>query len=509
MFLINRKEAVKNKQALASSDIKIGFDLKSLIKELKKEDLGLAGPIFDLKIAGWLLDPDQKDYSPEALSRRFLRRWAPESPELFSSLFDFLDKKIKEFELVKVFEEIEMPLVKVLAGMEERGIRVDKSVLTGLSRELAAEIKNLEEKIYKSAGSVFNLNSPKQLAEVLFEKLKIGQGPAPGQARYGASKKRSTEAQYLESLREKHPIVGLVLGYRELFKIKSGFVDPIIDYLGSDNRLRTTFNQVGTATGRLSSEKPNVQNIPIGTAWASKLRMAFEAAPGFSLAAFDYSQIELRILASVVKDKKLKKAFFDDQDIHKLTAGNVFNVNLDKVTPAMRQLGKTLNFGIIYGIGADAFARTAGLSRGEARDFIDEYFSDFPKVRIWQEEVKEQARTLGFVKNLNGRRRLFLEMASPASRYQHEEERAAINMPIQSLAADIIKMAMIKTFSLGDGVNLLLSIHDELLFEIKDDILNKTADLIKKTMEGVFKLDVPLKVDVKIGKNWGELIPHP
>ncbi|MFA5083852.1 MAG: DNA polymerase [Candidatus Paceibacterota bacterium] len=497
MFLTNKSEALENKDKLNSSELKIGFDLKSLIKELKNKNLELAGPIFDLKIAGWLLDPDQKDYSLEALSRRFLRRWTPDSREIFTALFDYFDKKIKEFGLVKVFEEIEMPLVKVLAEMEAKGILVDKAALANLKKELEKDIKNLEEKIYKLSGMVFNLNSPKQLAEVLFEKLKIGSG-----------KKRSTEAQYLTSLKQEHPVIGPVLEYRELFKIKSGFVEPIIGYLGRDSRLRTTFNQTGTATGRLSSEKPNLQNIPVGSAWASKLRSAFTAAPGFSLAAFDYSQIELRILASVSQDEKLKQAFFENQDIHRLTASQVFNVGLGEVTPAMRQLGKTLNFGIIYGMGANAFARTAGLDKEKARNFIDEYFSDFPEVQKWQEEVKAQARNFGYVKNLNGRRRWFLEMTSSLSRYQSEEERAAINMPIQGLAADIIKMAMIKTNQLGDGVRLLLSIHDELLFEIKDDILNKTVDLIKKTMEGVSKLDVPLKVEVKTGKNWGELKNH-
>lgn len=491
---MNKEEAVKNKKKLASAELKIGYDLKPLIKELKKENLELADPIFDLKIAGWLLDPDQKDYSLESLSRRFLRRWTPESREFFSDLFDFLDKKIKEFELIKVFEEIEMPLIKVLAGMEEKGILANKTALINLKKELEKEVKKLEEKIYKLSGSVFNLNSPKQLSEVLFEKMKIGKGG-----------KISTEAQYLNTLREGNPIIDSILEYREVFKIKSGFVEPIIDYLGSDNRLHTTFNQTGTATGRLSSEKPNIQNIPTGSVWASKLRGVFKTEPGFSLAAFDYSQIELRILASVSRDEKLKKAFFENQDIHKLTASQVFNVGLDEVTPAMRQVGKTLNFGIIYGMGAEAFARTAGLSKEKARNFIEEYFSDFPQVKIWQEEVKMEARTFGYVKNLNGRRRWFLEMTSPSSRFQSEEERAAINMPIQGLAADIIKMAMIKTFQLGEGVNLLLSIHDELLFEIKDDILEEKVGLIKKIMEDVFELDVPLKIGVKIGKNWGEL----
>ena len=501
LFLTNKEEAIREKQELSSSKLKVGFDLKPLVKELKKDNFELVGPFFDLKIAGWLIDPDQKDCSLEALNRRFFRRLIQEPKELFPPLFNYLEKKLQEFELTKVFEEVEMPLIGVLADMESLGIKVNKSILINLDQELAAEIKILEEKIYQLAGLVFNLNSPKQLAEVLFEKLKIGH-----------NKKHSTEAQYLNFLKQEHPIIDFVLEYREAFKIKSGFVVPIIDYLGDGARLHTTFNQTGTATGRLSSEKPNLQNIPSGLRWGAILRRSFEAEPGFSLAAFDYSQIELRILASISGDEKLQKAFFENQDIHKLTASQVFNVHLDEVTPVMRQLGKTLNFGVVYGMGADAFARTAGLSREKAENFIEEYFSDFSGVKTWQEEMRAQARDLGYVKNLNGRRRWFLGMASPSmpagrqvSYLQFESERAAINMPVQGLAADIIKMAMIKTSQLGNGVHLLLSIHDELLFEIKDDILEETAELIKKIMEEIFKLEVPLKIDVKIGKNWGEL----
>jgi DNA polymerase-1 len=387
-----------------------------------------------------------------------------------------------------------MPLIKILAAMEDKGIRVNKSALLKFNQELTIEIQKLEEKTYQAAGLVFNLNSPKQLAEVLFEKLKLGQG-----------KKLSTEAHHLMFLKEEHPIINLILEYREAFKIKSGFVEPIIECLEDDSRLRTTFNQTGTATGRLSSEKPNLQNIPLESSRALILRQTFEPEPGFSFAAFDYSQIELRILASVSGDEKLQKAFFENQDIHKLTASQVFNVRIDEVTPVMRQLGKTLNFGIIYGMGAETFTQTAGLSKERAKDFIEEYFSDFPKVRAWQEEIKEQARTFGFVKNLNGRRRWFLEMISSLSRLQFESERQAVNMPIQSLAADIIKMAMIKTSALNHRVRLLLSIHDELLFEIRDDILKETTESIKKTMESIYQLRVPLKVEVKIGKNWGEL----
>ena len=507
LFLVSQEDAIREKQKITSSKLKVGFDLKSLIKELKKDNLELAGPFFDLKIAGWLLDPDQKDCSLAALSRRFIKRpiQEPKEIELFPLLFDYSVKKLREFELVKVFEEIEMPLIGVLAAMETRGVKVDRSILVNLNEELAAEIKSLEEKIYQLAGLVFNLNSPKQLGEVLFEKLKIGQSLASKQSWYGGDRKFSTDAHHLMVFKEEHPIINLILEYREAFKIKSGFVVPIIDYLGDGSRLHTTFNQIGAVTGRLSSEKPNLQNIPAGSRRASVLRRAFEAEPGFSLAAFDYSQIELRILASISGDEKLQQAFFENQDIHKLTASQVFNVRFDEVTPVMRQLGKTLNFGVIYGMGANAFARTAGLSKEKAEDFIEEYFSDFSGVKAWQEETRLQARDLGYVKNLNGRRRWFLEMASPASYLQFEAERAAVNMPVQGLAADIIKMAMIKTSQLGEGVKLLLSIHDELLFEIKDDILEETAGSIKKIMEEIYQLTVPMKVDVKIGKNWGEL----
>lgn len=494
VFLFDRESALTRKEDLVSDKIKVGFDLKCLIKELRKENLQIAEPFFDLKIAGWLLDPDQKDFSLEFLCRRFLKRNSGERQEVFLSLFKFFSQKLKEYELNKVFEEIEMPLIKPLALMEERGIKINKPKLQNLDRELTAEIQELENKIYQEAGSVFNLNSPKQVAEILFEKLKLGH-----------SKSLSTDAQHLSFLKEEHPVVELILTYRELFKIKSSFVEPIMAYLGEDTRLRATFNQTGAATGRLSSEKPNLQNIPTESEEPFNLRRVFESEPGFSLAAFDYSQIELRILASLSGDEKMKKAFFEEQDIHQLTASQVFNVSLEEVAPAMRRVAKTLNFGVVYGMGAEAFARTSGLSRERAEEFIAEYFSDFPAIKKWQEEIKDQARSLGFIRNLNGRRRWFRELSPTAGYLQFEAERAAINMPVQSLAADIIKMAMDKTFQLNPEFRLLLSLHDELLFEIKDDMLKTAVESIKEVMETVYQLSVPLRVNVKSGKNWGEL----
>ena len=276
--------------------------------------------------------------------------------------------------------------------------------------------------------------------------------------------------------------------------------------------MHTTYIQTGTATGRLSSQNPNLQNIPAEGEWAKELRKAFIAERGYQIAAFDYSQMELRILASLSGDPEMMKAFNNDQDIHKLTAANVFNVPLEKVTLEMRRLAKTLNFGVVYGMGANAFAKTSGLSFSEAKKFIEEYFNDFKQIKEWQEEVKAQARTLGFVTNLSGRRRWLLQATSMFRGEAAEAERAAINMPVQGLLADIIKIAMVRLKEelknrgwWKKEVRMLLTIHDELLFEIKENIIKEASATIVKIMESAYGLEVPIKVNVKIGRNWGLL----
>jgi DNA polymerase I len=502
------EEALKEKKGIGSAKIKIAHDWHSLLKELAAAKTAAKKPLFDTEIAGWLLDPDQDDFSLEALSRRFLHRSAGEKEEVLKALFVFLNGKIDEYGLRYVFNEIEMPLIPILTQMEEWGVIINREKLQKLTENSGRELEELTKEIYELAGKPFNINSPKQLGQILFEELEI-ESPKIRKTAGGA---RSTSEQVLSEIKDAHPIVRSILEYRETFKMRSTYFEPLAELLSKDGRIRTHFLQTGTATGRLSSEKPNLQNVPQASKWAESLRETFEAANGWSLLSFDYSQLELRILADLSDDPKLKEAFLNDQDIHQLTASQVFDVSFDKVTPEMRRLGKTLNFGIVYGMGSLAFSEQSGLPRAEAQKFIEEYYKEFPQVRIWQEKTKAEARTFGFVKNKNGRRRWLREIISGNPRLIAEAERKAINMPTQGLGADIIKLAMIESFRtlekkgwLDKKIRPILSIHDELLFEVSDDILISANSLIKDLMEKVFPLAIPLKIDSKNGKNWGTM----
>jgi DNA polymerase I len=490
VFITGPDDFLINKKMLESKKIKVALDWKPIFKELKERGLVPAPPIFDIKIAEWLTNPDRKKFT------------AVENKEALVGLYGFLNEKLDEYELRSVFEKIEMPLIEVIAAMESWGIGVDASTLKTLSKEINSELEGLTKKIYKEAKTTFNINSASQVASVLFEKLGL-EGPGAKTA----TGRRSTSQDVLKEMKDKHPIVGLILDYRENSKIESTFVRPLIDAVGLDGRVHTTYLQTGTATGRLASENPNLQNLPQESKWSKKLRNAFTASPKSSFLALDYSQLELRLLAHVSGDEKLKKAFWEGADAHKITAAQIFNVSVEKVTPEMRRLGKTLNFGVVYGMGPRAFAATAGIDFERAKEFIEEYFNNFPAVKDWQDKTKSEAAMSGFVKNENGRRRWF----SPESR-PDEIERAAINMPIQSLGADILKLAMIESFQnlrsknwLGADAKPLLTIHDELLFEVRDDILKSVSGFIKETMENVYKISVPLRVEVKIGKNLGNL----
>jgi len=481
----------------------IDFNLKEKLKELKKSGKKLPGGYFDLGIAYWMINPDEKEYTPEHLAEQFLKKNKATNKELYN----YATKKLKEYKLEKLFYEVEMPLVNILADMELKGIKINAKGLKDLDKKLEKELSGLVKKIYKEAGGTFNINSPKQLSRVLFEKLRIDIKGVK-KTRTGAI---STDVETLNLIKDKHAIAKYLLDYRELFKLQSTYVKPLQELIGKDGRVHTTYIQTGTATGRLSSQNPNLQNIPIGTGWATELRKAFVAEKGYKLVSFDYSQIELRVLASLSGDPKMIEAFNDDLDIHKLTAANVFNVSLEEVAPEMRRLAKTLNFGVVYGMGAIAFAKTSGLNFGEAKKFIEEYFNDFKKIKEWQEETKAQARTFGYVTNLNGRRRWLLRATSMFRGEAAEAERAAINMPVQGLAADIIKIAMVTIFEeikkrkWDEKVRMLLTIHDELLFEISEDIIKEAGTAISKLMESAYELEVPLKVTMKAGKSWGEV----
>lgn len=406
------------------------------------------------KIANWLLNPDNPpDYD-----------------------LNFAEDQVKELGLDYVYRQIELPLIKVLADIKKTGIKLDQKRLQTLKNKLQKEIDGLEKKIYKEAGKKFNINSPAQLLDILNNKFRL--------------KITSTRAEILKQSRDQCLLVELVLKYRESFKILSTYIEPL---LKCGERVHTTLLQTGTATGRLSSQNPNLQNIP------PVVKQVFIADPGYVLAHFDYSQLELRILAALSQDPQMIKAFQEDKDIHSLTASRVLNVPLSKVTPPMRRLAKVLNFGIIYGMGYLAFAKASGVSAQEAKKFIKEYFEEFKEIKIWQEKIKQEARLKGYVENSNGRKRWLPALLSQNRYLAAEAERMAVNMPVQSLGADIIKLAMIKTSKVKDAV-LLLSIHDELLFEIKNDKVKETKAKIQKIMENVYDLNkVKLKVNAGVG----------
>ena len=441
-----------------------------------------------IELAKWLLDPDKQNPLPED--------------------WNALEKLLKVSRLDGVLQKIELPLVEILEDMQKIGIKVDLDYLSDFSAELNEEISKLVKKIYKLAGGEVNLNSPKQLSELFFEKLKISDEGI----RKTKTGQRSTDVETLTFLKDRHEIVSPILDYREIFKIKSTYVEPLRELADKNGRIHTTFVQTGTGTGRLSSQSPNLQNIPTISEWGKKVRRAFVAEKGYKLASLDYSQIELRVLATVSGDPQMTEAFKKDLDIHKITAANVFNVPVEKVTTEMRYVAKTLNFGVIYGMGADAFAKVSGVPREKAQEFIKEYFSDFADIKTWQEKTIKKAREFGYVENLNGRRRILPNINSPRRFFAAEAERVAINMPIQGLAADIIKLAMIRVADALKKKNwwqkkarMLLTIHDELVFEIENDIINEATALIRSEMENAYKLSVPLKVDEAVGKNWSEI----
>lgn len=505
LLVLTPHDALSGKQIFSEKTTVVSYGWK----ELLKSGVELPTSFFDIKIAGWLLDPEKKNVSLSELSRRFLRTalsepiTETEERSTLTLLYRFLSGKLEEYGMRKIADEIEFPLIPVLAEMEQRGIRVNREKLLQLGSEIDTELEHLTESIYKTAGIMFNINSPKQVAQILFEKLELSAGrrrTPGGQARTGKD--------ILEELRGTHPIVEHILNYREHFKIRSSFVTPISEAIGTDGRVHTEFIQTGTSTGRLASENPNLQNIPQESRWSRALRDTFEAAPGFSFLSFDYSQLELRLLAHISDDKNLKEAFRKGEDIHTLTASRVLGIPKKNVDPVARRLAKTLNFGIVYGMGARAFAKTSGIPLEKARLFMDEYFKSFPGIKEWQERTKAEARTFGYIANANGRRRWFLNVRAPFLR--SEMERAAINMPVQSLGADIIKRSMIQTSHLlssdyRDGAYLLLSIHDEILLEVRDNFIPTLLNSIRGIMESVLPLSVPLRVEAKMGPTWGTL----
>ncbi len=423
--------------------------------------------------------------------------------DITGQLVQLLEGELRQQGLWQLFSEVEMPLVPVLMCMERNGVALDTELLREMSNRLGKQVLALEAKIYDCVDYRFNINSPQQLSAVLFQELKL---PPARKTKSGYS----TEASILEKLRSAHPVIDLILEYRQLFKLKSTYTDSLVSLVNpKTGRVHTSFNQTQTATGRLSSSEPNLQNIPVRGELGGEIRNAFIAPPGSFLLAGDYSQIDLRALAHLSQDEGLLVAFHQDEDIHATTAAQLFGVAASDVTADMRRLAKTVNFGVIYGMSEYGLEQATELSREEAARFIAAYFEKYPGVKQYLEATKEQARKLGYVQTLLGRRRPIPEIDSGNRQVREAAERMAINMPVQGTSADIIKVAMNKLdremAKRQLKSKMLLQVHDELLFEVPEDELEEMRHLVPEIMSTALELSVPLKVDVKEGKNWGEM----
>src|SRR5437773_10122608 len=413
-----------------------------------------------------------------------------------------LRKEVEEAGLLKLYEEIDLPLVPVLTRMEQAGVAIDRSALGKMSQRLEKEIDAKGKEIYECCGSEFNISSPKQLGDVLFNKLNL-----PKPVKYGKGKMISTAVDVLEELAASHRAPKLVLEYRQLTKLKSTYVDALPALLNSGTgRLHTTFDQTGTATGRLSSANPNLQNIPIRTEVGREIRAAFTAAPGHLLLAADYSQIELRLLAHYSKDALLVEAFRRGDDIHTLTASQVFGVPPLMVTPEHRRQAKVVNFGIVYGLSPFGLSQNLGIETSEAKRFIDAYFEKYRGVRAFIDRTLDETRREGKVKTLFGRVRPIPDINSKNFNLRGFAERTAVNTPLQGTAADLIKLAMIRIdaaiLERRMKSRMTLQVHDELVFEVPEDEIDSMRIMIRDKMEQVHPLAVPLMVEIGVGRNW-------
>ena len=429
--------------------------------------------------------------------------YASADADMTLRLKEIFDGEVKKEGLASLFFDVEMPLTPILLEMERNGVALDSALLGQLAITLGMELGRLEGEIYQAIGHRFNINSTQQLAAVLYEELKL---PHSRRTKTGYS----TDASALEELKGNHPAISLILDYRQLMKLKSTYVDTLPQLVSPQTgRLHTTFSQTGTATGRLSSAEPNLQNIPIRGEWGKKIRQAIIAPEGSLLLAGDYSQIDLRALAHLSQDPNLVSAFLRDEDIHTATASQVFSVALVEVTPDMRRLAKTINFGVIYGMSEYGLEQATELSREEAAQFITAYFEKYQGVKAYLEGIKGKARERGYVETLLGRRRYLPEINSANRQVREAAERMAINMPVQGTSADIIKLAMLRLHEEMKRrklkAKLLLQVHDELVFEVPQEEMAEMRELVLQLMPQALKLSVPLKVEIKGGKNWAEM----
>ncbi|MBV8301083.1 MAG: DNA polymerase I, partial [Candidatus Dormibacteraeota bacterium] len=416
-----------------------------------------------------------------------------------------LRRELDSFEAVALLDELELPLVPVLAAMEERGVAVDCDLLQTISAEMHQRIVTIESEVQELAGYTFNPGSTQQLARFLYDDLGLASGR---RTKTG----RSTDADTLEALRLEHPVVELILEWRQLTKLKSTYVDSLPLLCSADSRIHTSFNQAVATTGRLSSSDPNLQNIPVRSEWGQRIRRAFHADKGHRLVSADYSQVELRVLAHVSGEAELVEAFARGEDIHRRTAAEVYSVAPEQVTPDMRRIAKVVNFGVVYGLSDFGLARDTGMDQEEAKAFIDAYFANFPAVTAYLESVRNHARHRGYVQTFTGRRRYLPDIRAANRQIRQAAERMAVNMPIQGAAADIMKRAMILVDQAirdsGLRSRMLLQVHDELLLEAPEAEVDTLIPLLRQHMAAAAELRVPLDVDVKIGTNWGDMTPH-
>ncbi len=482
-------------------------DVKPLFRAFLAQKKAIKGVALDTMLAAYLLDPLASSYGLPRLAQEYgavsaaVSLDAPLEQQItfFAQTADKLEAGIRETGQEKLLREVEMPLAEVLASMETYGVEVDAPHIKEYGEKLAERITALETAIYDAVGYTFNLNSPKQLGKALFEDLLL---PAKKKTKSGYS----TNAEVLEELRDAHPAVGMLLEYRTLAKLKSTYCDGLLKVVSDDGRIHSTFNQTETRTGRISSTEPNLQNIPVRQEVGRELRRFFRAASGCVLCDADYSQIELRVLASMAGDDTMIAAFNSGADIHTITASQVFGLPPERVTPLMRSRAKAVNFGIVYGIGAHSLSKDIGVTYKEAKTYIDGYFENFAAVGGFMEQLISRAKAVGYAETLLGRRRPLPELRAGNAMTRSFGERVARNMPIQGTAADIIKIAMVRVYKRLKEENLtarlILQVHDELIVEAPETEANRAASILQQEMENAVQMAVKLTADVQIGKTW-------
>jgi len=513
--------------------LKIGQNIKYDLLVFKWHNINIAGPYFDTMIAHYVIDPETRhgmDYLSETylgytpipiedligkrgprqgnmidVELEKIKEYAVEDADITLQLYNTLKPELKTHEVDQLYEQIEAPLITVLTSIESAGVAVDTDFLKGYSETLSEELLGIQDKIYELAGTTFNLDSPKQLGEILFERMKV-----PYQGKKTKTGQYSTNEETLQKLAGEQPIIDNILNYRELTKLKSTYIDSIPMLINpKTGLLHTTFNQTVAATGRLSSTNPNLQNIPIRTERGREIRKAFvPREKGNLILSADYSQIELRIVASLSEDEKMTEAFRQGQDIHAATAANVYNVPLDQVSSTMRRNAKMVNFGIIYGISAFGLSQRLGISRTEAAGLIEEYFKQYPGIKRYMDTSIDFARKNGYVKTIWGRKRYLRDINSGNFTVRGFAERNAINAPIQGSAADMIKLAMIRIYEEMSKMDLqtkmILQVHDELLFDAYQPELETLKPMIEKAMQEALLLNVPIEIGIGTGENWLE-----